>query len=207
LERIQRETNRKKPKTGELISEESEEIYQRSQYMPGNNKKPNKRRRDVIFKTILRECRRFLQIQLSELTGFVTSRKVRHDDYMYLCMEKFNKEILQKQGTFMENFYLACLLYPQDLTRSMDQFLSGSSSKINDVKTKKLEYIKIAENIHDTLYKYTHDKLDFFVQKHELAYLFCYYHENGAVNERNNPNFEDEYEFIRQKCMNTLNSL
>lgn len=56
----------------------------RSEYTPcSNDKKKRKRRRDVIFKTILRECRRFFQIQLSNLTGFITSKKPRNDDYMY----------------------------------------------------------------------------------------------------------------------------
>lgn len=39
-----------------------------------NPRRKKKRRRDVIFKTILRECRRFFQNKLSELTGFISSK-------------------------------------------------------------------------------------------------------------------------------------
>lgn len=85
-------------------------------------KKKRKRRRDVIFKTILRECRRYYQIQLTELTGFISSKKQRTDDYMYRCMERFNKTFLKLNGSFEENFYLACLIYPQDLIRNLDIF-------------------------------------------------------------------------------------
>jgi hypothetical protein len=186
--------------------EASEDVSQMSEYTLNEIKKPSKRRRDVIFKSILRECRRFFQIQLSELTGFITAKRERNDDYMYRCMEKFNIEILSKQGTFIENFYLACLLYPQDLTRSIDQFILSSDTKIEDVKTQKAKFVKIAKITHETLYKYSHDKLESFVKNRELAYLFCYYYENGAGAERVNPKFENEYEFIRQKCMDTLNS-
>lgn len=45
--------------------------------------KKRRRRRDVVFKRILRECRRFFQVQLSDLTGFVASKKPRKDDYIY----------------------------------------------------------------------------------------------------------------------------
>lgn len=207
LEKIQMEVNWRKRTMDISDDEESENVSQTSEYsLIHDTKKPNKRRRDVIFKSILRECRRFFQIQLSELTGFITAKRERNDDYMYRWMEKFNIEILSKKGTFYENFYLACLLYPQDLTRSIDQFILSSDIKIDDVKTQKTKFIKIAKKTHETLYKYSHDKLEFFVKNRELAYLFCYYYENGAGLERCNPKFESEYEFIRQKCMDTLNS-
>ena len=72
-----------------------------------NKPKKKRRRRDVVFKRILRECRRFFQIKLKDLTGFVASKKPRKDDHIYRCMERFNVEYLQKEGTFEENFYLA----------------------------------------------------------------------------------------------------
>jgi len=166
-------------------------------------KKKRKRRRDVIFKTILRECRRYFQIQLSDLTGFISSKKPRNDDYMYKCMEKFNKEFLKMNGSFEENFYLACLLYPQDLIRNLDHFLQHKQGANSESKRKM--YKQTATKIHDTLYKYSHDKLDFFVSKTELSFLFCYFYEKGSGVEKEDPKFADEYEFIRNKCMDRLN--
>jgi len=178
----------------------------KSEYTPcSSNKKRRKRRRDVIFKTILRECRRYFQIQLSNLTGFITSKKPRNDDYMYSCMKRFNIEALGKQGTFEENFYLACLLYPQDLNRNLESFLQENG--FSDIDAARREYKQISQKIHDTLYKYSHDKLDFFVGKQELAFLFCYFYENGAGTEKEDPKFVEEYEFIRTKCMDSLNKL
>jgi hypothetical protein len=54
------------------------------QIVQANKPKKKRKRRDVIFKRILRECRRFFQSHLSELTGFVASKKPRKDDHFYL---------------------------------------------------------------------------------------------------------------------------
>jgi len=174
----------------------------KSEYTPCSSGKKRKRRRDVIFKTILRECRRFFQIQLSNLTGFITSKKPRNDNYMYSCMQRFNIEALGKQGTFEENFYLACLLYPQDLIRNIDNFID---KKVSNNESARDRYVEIAQRIHDTLYRYSHEKLDFFVSRLELSFLFCYFYEKGVTVEREDPKYSEEYEFIRFKCMDSLN--
>mmetsp|Transcript_12526 Transcript_12526/g.14347 ORF Transcript_12526/g.14347 Transcript_12526/m.14347 type:complete len:290 (+) Transcript_12526:185-1054(+) len=166
-------------------------------FRPAKPQKKRKKRRDVIFKKILRECRRFYQTQLTDLTGFIASKKPRKDDYMYACMRRFNTEVLKKQGTFEENFYLACLLYQQDLSRNIDTFLA----KIDDLDmdTARKLYRSIIHKIHDTLYKYSHDKLDFFVSKSEMSSLFLYFYQNGAGEDRVNPKYVEEYDFIKNK--------
>lgn len=187
-------------------SSNSEEVSLKSdEYVPISQKpKRRKRRRDVVFKTILRECRRYFQIQLSSISGFITSKKPRKDDYMYQCMQKFNQQVLKKQGTFDENFYLAWLLYPQDLSRSLDTFFTHLD-QTQDLEKVKAGYRDAIKRIHDTLYRYSHDKLEFFAGKPEIAYLFCHFYENGAGPDKNNPKFVEEYEFVRTKCMDTLN--
>lgn len=205
IQKLDRASNSRKPTMDVSDAEKSaDNTSHRSEYTPSSNiKKRRKRRRDVIFKTILRECRRYFQIQLSNLTGFITSKKPRNDDYMYSCMKRFNIEALGKQGTFEENFYLACLLYPQDLMRNIDSFIKEKGAE--DFESAKKEYKQISQKIHDTLYKYSHDKLDFFVSKPELSFLFCYFYEKGAGVEKEDPKYVEEYEFIRTKCMDSLN--
>ena len=132
--------------------------------------KKKKIRHDVIYKTILRECRRFYQEKLNHITGFITSKKVRKDDHMYKCFEKFNQSYLNLDGTFEENFYLAALVYPQDLIRNANMFLERRSDKTSDASKKK--YVASVNRIHDTLYKYSHEKLDYFSSIPELSLLF-----------------------------------
>mmetsp|Transcript_7641 Transcript_7641/g.7190 ORF Transcript_7641/g.7190 Transcript_7641/m.7190 type:complete len:119 (-) Transcript_7641:93-449(-) len=116
-------------------------------------------------------------------------------------MEKFNKEFLKLPGTFEQNFYLACLLYPQDLTRNIDLFIKMKKGQ----KNKKAKWKDAASRVHETLYKYSHDKLDYFTSLPEIAFLFCYFYDKGAGAEKQDPKFAEEYEIIRSKCMDTLN--
>lgn len=62
---------------------EPEQKMEDADIQPSKPQKKRRRRRDVVFKRILRECRRFFQVQLSDLTGFVASKKPRKDDYIY----------------------------------------------------------------------------------------------------------------------------
>jgi len=194
-------------KTADISEDESEDDKEEKQdpsFEPVDTKtkepecKPQKKRkrRDVIFKRILRECRRFFQVKLSGLTGFVASKKARKDDSMYNWMEKFNTEYLDKEGTFEENFYLACLLYPQDLARNVDMFISKKEEVNKD--NHKL-YKEIVAKIHATLYKYSHDKLDYFVSVPEISNLFLYFYNNGAEGMLADPKVVEELELIKEK--------
>ena len=59
-------------------------------------------------------------------------------------------EYLDKEGNFDENFYLACLLYPQDLSRNVDIFIE---KKEPPTKENHKAFKAIVAKIHDTLYK------------------------------------------------------
>jgi len=205
LEMIKKEANIGK-NTEDLSEKEESEVESNpsSEYLPCRKPKRKwKKRKDVIFKAILREWRRFYQIQVNNLTGFIISKRERNDSYLYNCMKKFNQEGLKRAGTFEENFYLAALLYPQDLKRNLDAFLD--EKEWDDFELAKLEMLSTIEKIHNTLYKYSYDKLAFFTSKPEIAFLFCYYYEKGAGPDKEKEKFSEEFELIRQKCMDTLN--
>lgn len=201
LRRIQRKST---ADVSDSINGISDSSSYKSEYNPSLcGSKRRKKRRDVTFKTILRECRRYFQNQISNLTGFISSKKARNDDYMYTCMKRFNLEILGTSGTFRQNFYLACLLYPQDLSRNLDRFLEHKED--NNMSEHRKTHKEIIQKIHDTLYKYSHEKFEYFASVPEISFLFCYYYENGAGPDKENPKFVEEYEYIRNKCMDSLN--
>lgn len=118
-------------------------------------------------------------------------------------MKKFNQEGLKREGTFYQNFYLAALLYPQDLKRNMANFLE--EHHWDDMEEAIRKHLAIVDKIHDTLYKYSYDKLAFFTSRKEVAFLFCYYYEKGAGSDKEKEKFKQEFELIRQKCMDSLN--
>jgi hypothetical protein len=172
----------------------------KSSKSPKNIKIQKRRnRRDVIIKKILRDCRRFLHDKVAEHTGFISTKKLRKNDNFYASMQKFNIEVLRKQGTFEQNFYLACLLYPHDLSKDIDSFISKLSSI--DIEEDKRNYREIIHQIHQTLYKYSHEKLDFFLSKPEIATIFIYFYTEGAEEKTK---FLKEYEFINTKCLETI---
>lgn len=65
------------------IEEVEKPVFTDKPVQPAKPQKKRRRRRDVVFKRILRECRRFFQTKLNELTGFIASKKPRKDDYIY----------------------------------------------------------------------------------------------------------------------------
>lgn len=89
---------------------------------------------------------------------------------MYKAMQTLNTQVLKLNGDFEENLYLAALIYPQDLIRNIDMFLNKKYDRASESIKKK--YISNINRIHDTLYKYSHDKLDFFVSIPQIAFLF-----------------------------------
>lgn len=99
-------------------------------------------------------------------------------------MERFNIEYLGNDGSFNKNFYLAWLLYPQDLARNVDLFIEQ-----NEIVTKESHkrYKDIVTKIHETLYKYSHEKLDYFVAIPEISDLFMHFYEHGAFENTINP--------------------
>jgi hypothetical protein len=119
-------------------------------------------------------------------------------------MERFNMEFLDKQGTFEQNFYLACLLYPQDLARNVDIFIEKKEENTKEVHK---YYKDIVHKIHDTLYKYSHDKLDYFVSIPEISDLFMYFYENGAGSIRTDPKLMEELDYIKDKCNNQMKQI
>ncbi|CAI2373271.1 unnamed protein product [Moneuplotes crassus] len=180
-----------------------------TEYLPHERQRRKlKKRRDVIFKSILRECRRFFLAQISNMPGFVIFKNERNGAYLYKSMKKFNQAILKRVGTFEDSFYLAALLYPQDLKKNFEEFVKESKCEDHELtKSSGRDTIlkSIIDRIHNTLYKYSIDRLNFFTSKPSIAFLFCYYYAHGAGSSKDDPKLSKEYEQIRQKCMDTLN--
>ena len=93
------------------------------------------------------------------------------------------------------------MLYPQDMITKVDSFFD--CPKEDRVKLRKVHRAKI-KKVHDVLYKYSHEKMDYFVQMPELAYIFTYYYHHGADDVKSDSNYNDTLEHIFSKCSATL---
>ena len=93
------------------------------------------------------------------------------------------------------------MLYPQDMISKVDSFFE--CSKEERVKLRKVHRAKI-KKVHDVLYKYSHEKMDYFIAMPELAHIFIYYYRHGADDVKSDPNYADTLEHIYAKCQATL---
>ena len=97
-------------------------------------------------------------------------------------------------------FYLGCMLYPQDMIAKVDAFFD--CPKEERVKLRKVHRAKI-KKVHEVLYKYSHEKMDFFVSMPALAKIFIfYYHEAQDV--KSDAAYSETLEHIYSKCCATL---
>ena len=131
--------------------------------MPKQKFEYNKRK-DVIFKTILRKCRRSLQDKFNDLTGYF-GNKMLGPQFLKDSILAFHNSINSIPSKLDLIFYLGALLYPQEMSRGVDCFFE--SDKKDRVKLRKVYRAKI-QKVHDVLYRYSHEKMDYFIKVPEL---------------------------------------
>lgn len=91
-------------------------------------------------------------------------------------------------------------MYPQEMTKNIDSFFEADK----DQRIKKRKELRAKINkVHDVLYKYSHEKLDKFLQVKELAYIFLYF-EKSTISDQLDENSTHSMTILKDKCMKTL---
>ena len=180
------------------FSKESETEEESATSKSGNAlmKRGSRKRKDVVLKTALRKCRKYLQQRLVSLTGFVCSKKVKENDPLLPALDKLLEEMPQAPEKLKILFFMAALLYPTDAKRNVDKFISSPKEKAST--------LKLIQNVHDVLYKYSHEKLKYFCSVPELAFLFEHYYHHGDAQEDTDPGFQQALKVIHADCKKTL---
>jgi hypothetical protein len=169
--------------------------------MPKKQKFEYNKRKDVILKTILRKCRRVLQDEFNELTGYLTNRKVQGHQFLRDCIQKYHDSIVNRPVNLDFLFYLGAMLYPQEMSRGVDCFIECDKSE--RVKQRKCQRAKI-QKVHDALYRYSHEKMDFFVRIPELSYLFVTFYVKENSHENEDQCYMNGATEIFERCKDTL---
>lgn len=159
------------------------------------------KRKDVILKTILRRCRRIFQDEFNELTGYFDNRKMQGHQFLKDSVMKYYHSIPSKPEQLDLVFYLGAMLYPQEMCRGVDCFFE--CDKKERVKQRKLYRAKI-QKVHDVLYRYSHERMDYFVKVPELSYLYVLFYKKETES-----NVDDQYYLngateIYERCKETL---
>lgn len=168
---------------------------------PRKQKFEYNKRKDVILKTILRRCRRVLQDDFNDLTGYFPNRKMQGHQFLKDCVMKFYEAIPNKPSQLDLSFYLGAMLYPQEMSRGVDCFFD--CDKKERVKQRKFYRAKI-QKVHDVLYRYSHEKMDYFVNVPELSYLYVLFYQKETKQEVDDQYYLNGATEIYERCKETL---
>lgn len=127
---------------------------------------------DVVYKTLLRDCRKFY----SEAFQLKNMRKSHKRNHLYKNLDEF---VDSKFGEFSDvckgeiKFYLGSLIYPKQMAafklNSYDD--SDKTQKSNE----RIKRVKKIRELHDFLYNFSMEKCERFFSNQVLCILFKYY--------------------------------
>lgn len=131
------------------------------------------RRKDVIIKTLLRKWRKFFLKDFNSKTNYLRTakRKFGSSAYKNLLWNYLNK-IFDYDWSESLFIFMAAFLYQQDLEDSMDLFISEKYSR-NRIQI-------LLNQIHEILYKYSHQKFHEFSKNPEFRHVFMKFNEIGS---------------------------
>ena len=127
------------------------------------------RRRDVLFKTIIRDVRKYFIAEFNDSTSYIKKKRYKPSPFYLEKVAEFIANTLQPLTVDQQPLrfqrrlplFLAALLYPKDLLKS----LSVSSPEK-----------PIADEVHSTLYNFSLEKLQALLTHPEMAFLFRVYY-------------------------------
>lgn len=90
---------------------------------PGKNEELSQRR-DVVFKTIIRDMRKYYIEDFNKVTGYVKRKRYKRKDFYFTCVNEYIeaphiKAASLKNGRPIKDFNIYCgaLIYPKELEK------------------------------------------------------------------------------------------
>lgn len=124
-------------------------------------------RRDVVFKTIIRDMRKFYIEDFNKCTSYVKRKRYKRKDFYLTCVDEYiNVEHIHeaslKNGRPIKDFNIYCgaLIYPKEL----EKILTKKSHK------------KTTEEVYESLYKFSLGKMKSLLMKDAIFNLFMTYY-------------------------------
>lgn len=128
------------------------------------NGKVYSKRKDVVFKTLLRKCRKFLQKSFNSNTKYLQKKRFKAKSfYREKIVEFASEELGIPSPSEIQIQTLATFLYPQDALKGIEHFQNAQQIKSWGQDTK------------DLLYRYSHEKLRSIMDKDGMLQMFQYF--------------------------------
>lgn len=171
--------------------------------------KEAKKRKDVVFKTILRKCRKYYQTVFNLKAGFLKSRKSQPCSYYRECIQKFIDQVVTIKCNHDLSFHMGALLYPQEMVRWIETFIYPEGVKTftpKKVVKRKVESHKLqVDKLHNILYKYTHEKMKKFISIPELSVIFLNFLEKYMQDPKEwGPDEKEQLKELVKQCKKSL---
>lgn len=183
-----------KPVTN-FTSQASHDIESDVQSETAGSKKKKKtttfsRRKDVIIKTLLRKCRKFYLKDFNKKTSYLKTVKRKFGSSVYkTLLEDYLTKVFKISCSEGLLIFMGVFLYQQDLEDNLDLFVSPNFGP-EEIK-------KLITNVHDILYKYSHQKFYHFSKNEEFKFIFWNFDKIGAEELRKDEEYASGFEIIK----------
>lgn len=148
------------------------------------------RRKDVIIKTLLRKCRKFYLKDFNKKTSYLKTVKRKFGSSVYkTLLEDYLTKVFKINCSEGLLIFMGVFLYQQDLEDNLDLFVSPNFSP-EQIK-------KLITNVHDILYKYSHQKFYHFSKNEEFKFIFLNFDRIGAEELRKDKEYASGFEIIK----------
>lgn len=129
-------------------------------------------RRDVVFKTIVRDMRKYFIEDFNKMTSYVKKKRYNKKDYYLTCIDNYIKnehfhQVSTKNGRNIKDFniYLGALIYPKEFSNIIS----------------KKQHLKLIDETYSTLYKFSLSKMKNYLIKDAIFNLFMHYYNKEIV--------------------------
>jgi hypothetical protein len=154
------------------------------------------RRKDVIIKTLLRKCRKFLTQDFNTATNYAKQKRRLSSSIFADLLGNYLTSVVKVQATDSLVAFLGALLYQQDMDNNMDSFSSPNLTPATIQET--------SDKIHEILYKYSHQKFKVFTKYSDFVPLFMHFYNHGTDSLRNDPEYDAGLEIINDQLHSSL---
>lgn len=188
------------PSSGSVSGEKTCVVSKPTAGQPAKTRKRGKqfsRRKDVIIKTLLRKCRKFLTNDFNARTDYIRQKRRLTNKIYFGLLRNYLHSIVSANVSDKLVAFLGAFLYQQDLETTLDSFASPSLTSA--------EVQEQSDKIHDVLYRYSHQKFRVFIAEHsELTPIFMHFYHHGCESLRDDLEYAAGLEIVKDQLHSSL---
>ena len=128
------------------------------------NKPKRGNRTDLPCKAVIRQCRKHYTTKLQKKCDYIIKKRGKESSFYAKCLRQTLAGELDLPTTDRVVFYMAAFLYPKDAEKFIDTLIP--------VGMEKKSAIEMIRMLHDLRVKFTHERLNAFVQVPEMQAIF-----------------------------------